>query len=88
MPPWLSEKKRKTILKKDTELRRRVELIQDFEMPVSVGTVEVSPDGRFVLASGKVSFQLHWLAVAAVLLDFFLDNRHPFTLTIANEMSQ
>jgi len=34
------------------DVRRRIELIQDFEMPGLSSNVQVSPDGNFVLATG------------------------------------
>lgn len=34
------------------DIRRRIELIQDFEMPGLSTTVRVSTDGNFVLATG------------------------------------
>lgn len=38
--------------KKDVDIRRRIELIQDFDMPgVSTG-VKISRDGKFILATG------------------------------------
>ena len=33
-------------------MRRRIELIQDFDMPDISHTVNVTPDGRYVFASG------------------------------------
>ncbi|KAK8406138.1 hypothetical protein O3P69_007096 [Scylla paramamosain] len=33
LPDWLTERKRRRLAKKDVELRRRIELIQDFTMP-------------------------------------------------------
>ncbi|GLH04953.1 Nucleolar protein 10 [Gryllus bimaculatus] len=52
LPDWLSEKKRRALQKKSVDIRRRIELIQDFEMPGVSTTVKVSPDGQYVLATG------------------------------------
>ncbi|KAK4880078.1 hypothetical protein RN001_008224 [Aquatica leii] len=52
LPEWLSERKRRAALKKDIDLRRRIELIQDFEMPAVSNTVRVSQDGQYILATG------------------------------------
>lgn len=34
------------------DLRRRIELIQDFEMPIVSTTVRTSPDGQYIMATG------------------------------------
>ncbi|XP_054717941.1 nucleolar protein 10-like [Uloborus diversus] len=52
LPDWLSERKRRMLQKKDVDIRKRIELIQDFDMPgVSTG-VKISRDGKFILATG------------------------------------
>ncbi|KFM59426.1 Nucleolar protein 10, partial [Stegodyphus mimosarum] len=52
LPEWLSERKRRMLQKKDVDIRRRIELIQDFDMPgVSTG-IKISRDGKFILATG------------------------------------
>lgn len=52
LPDWLSERKRRMLQRKDVDIRRRIELIQDFEMPgVSTG-VKMSGDGNFIFATG------------------------------------
>uniref|UniRef100_A0A8D8SGU2 Nucleolar protein 10 n=1 Tax=Cacopsylla melanoneura TaxID=428564 RepID=A0A8D8SGU2_9HEMI len=52
LPEWLSERKRRKLLKTNVDIRRRIELIQDFEMPGVSTSVRVSPDGQYVLATG------------------------------------
>ncbi|XP_067007575.2 nucleolar protein 10 isoform X2 [Anabrus simplex] len=52
LPDWLSDRKRRALQKKSIDIRRRIELIQDFEMPGLSSTVRVSPDGNFILATG------------------------------------
>lgn len=34
------------------DIRRRIELVQDFDMPAVSSTVRVSNDGQYVLATG------------------------------------
>lgn len=48
----MSDRKRRALLKKDVELRRRIELIQDFDMPGLSTTVKMSRDGQYVFATG------------------------------------
>lgn len=52
MPEWLSERKRRTLQKNDINIRRRIELLQDFEMPVASSNVCVSADKQYIMASG------------------------------------
>lgn len=52
LPEWLSERKRRSLQKKDVDVRRRIELIQDFEMPGASTGVKMSRDGNFIFATG------------------------------------
>lgn len=52
LPEWLSEKKRRALLKKNVDIKRRIELIQDFDMPGLSTTIKVSRDGNYILATG------------------------------------
>lgn len=52
LPEWLSERKRRSLLKKNVDIKRRIELIQDFDMPGLSTTIRVSRDGNYILASG------------------------------------
>ncbi|KAI5704453.1 hypothetical protein M8J75_005469 [Diaphorina citri] len=52
LPEWLSERKRRKLLKSNVDIRRRIELIQDFEMPGVSTSVRISPDGQYVLSTG------------------------------------
>ncbi|EZA53311.1 hypothetical protein DMN91_005222 [Ooceraea biroi] len=52
LPEWLSEQKRRRLLKKNVDIRRRIELIQDFDMPGVSTSIRVSKDGQYILATG------------------------------------
>ncbi|XP_012256477.1 nucleolar protein 10 [Athalia rosae] len=52
LPEWLSERKRRSLLKKNVDIRRRIELIQDFDMPGVSTNIKVSRDGQYILATG------------------------------------
>ncbi|EDO37775.1 predicted protein [Nematostella vectensis] len=52
LPEWLSERKRRTLQKNDIDIRRRIELIQDFEMPTASTNIQVSADNQYVMATG------------------------------------
>lgn len=49
---WLSERKRRALLKKNVDIKRRIELIQDFDMPALSTTIRVSNDGNYIMATG------------------------------------
>lgn len=46
------------ILVFSSDIQRRIELIQDFEMPTVATSIKVSKDGQFVLAAGETSSEL------------------------------
>ena len=41
LPEWLTERKRRQLVKNDIEVRKRIELIQDFEMPAVSDCVRI-----------------------------------------------
>ncbi|XP_049867826.1 nucleolar protein 10 [Pectinophora gossypiella] len=52
LPDWLSERKKRAILKKNVDLRRRIELVQEFDMPGVSTSLRVSKDGQYIMATG------------------------------------
>lgn len=52
LPDWLSDKKRRRILKKNADLLHKTELIQDLDMPVLSNNIVLSPDKNYLLVSG------------------------------------
>jgi ribosome biogenesis protein ENP2 len=52
LPDWISEQHRRKLVRDDVDIRRRIELIQDFNMPDSSDTIRVSKDGEYLLATG------------------------------------
>lgn len=52
LPEWLDERKRRSLLKKDEHLRRRIELLQDFTMPTVSNRVTISDNGEYILTTG------------------------------------
>lgn len=49
---WLTDQKRRKLLNKNVDLRKRIELIQDFNMPDSCNTIRMTPDYQFIIAAG------------------------------------
>ncbi|CAH1644950.1 unnamed protein product [Spodoptera littoralis] len=52
LPDWLTERKKRALLKKNVDLRRRIELIQEFDMPGVSTTIRVSKDGQYIMTTG------------------------------------
>ncbi|XP_012678932.2 nucleolar protein 10 [Clupea harengus] len=52
LPEWLSDRKKRALQKSDVDIQRRIELIQDFEMPTVCTSLKVSRDGQYILAAG------------------------------------
>ncbi|XP_018415060.1 PREDICTED: nucleolar protein 10 isoform X2 [Nanorana parkeri] len=51
LPEWLSDRKKRALQKKDVDIRRRIELIQDFDMPTVSTNIKVSRDGQYIMAT-------------------------------------
>jgi ribosome biogenesis protein ENP2 len=49
LPEWLGERARRNLAKRDEGIRRRIELIQDFQMPSSSSRVIQYADGRYIM---------------------------------------
>ena len=52
IPEWLGDRARRNMSKKDEAVRRRIELLQDFQMPASSSRLVQSPDGRYIMVAG------------------------------------
>ena len=70
LPEWLSERKRRQLLKQDVDIRRRIELIQDFTMPTASSNILVSKDSNYILASGVYKPRIKCFDVGQLSLKF------------------
>lgn len=70
IPEWLSDRKKRLLIKKDVDLRRRIQLIQDFEMPAVSHGVEVSPDGQYIIATGVYKPRIRCFDVNQLAMKF------------------
>ncbi|XP_026673737.1 nucleolar protein 10 isoform X1 [Ceratina calcarata] len=70
LPEWLTERKRRKLLKKNVDIRRRIELIQDFDMPGVSTAIRVTRDGQYVLATGTYKPRVKCFEVKNLSLKF------------------
>lgn len=49
---WLTDQRRRKLLNKSVDLRKRIELIQDFDMPDACQTLRMTSDQQFIIATG------------------------------------
>lgn len=52
LPEWLSDRKRRALQKNNLDIRRRIELIQDFDMPGLSTSMRLSEDGQYLMVTG------------------------------------
>ncbi|CAL2040330.1 unnamed protein product [Caenorhabditis brenneri] len=53
LPEWMSSRARRKLEQRNSDVRQRIQLIQDFEMPDVSNSVNITPDGKYVWASGN-----------------------------------
>ncbi|XP_041484227.1 nucleolar protein 10-like [Lytechinus variegatus] len=70
LPEWLSDRKKRALQKSDHDVQKRIQLIQDFEMPTVSGCVQVSPDGQYILATGTYKPRLRCYDVNHLSMKF------------------
>lgn len=52
LPDWLTDRKKRSSLNKNVDLRKRIELIQDFDMPGIASCIRMSKDNQYILVTG------------------------------------
>lgn len=52
IPDWLTDRKKRLLIKKDVSLQRRIQLLQEFEMPIASQKIGISPDKTHIYVSG------------------------------------
>ncbi|XP_062591859.1 nucleolar protein 10-like [Saccostrea cucullata] len=70
LPEWLSDRQRRSLQKQDIDVRRRIELLQDFDMPTASHCVGVSPDGQYICATGTYKPRIKCFDTAQMSLKF------------------
>ena len=76
LPEWLGERARRNLSKRDSAVRRRIELLQDFSMPCASSKLRQSHDGRCILASGTYHprIRLYELEELGMKFETYLDS--------------
>ncbi len=69
MPQWLSETKKRAMAK-DEDYRRRLELIQDFEMAVASQNIKMTKDGEHIIVTGTYPPIVRCYTVSDLALKF------------------
>lgn len=70
LPEWLGDRARRNLSKRDEAVRRRIELIQDFQMPSSSNKIVQSRDGRYIMVGGTYPPRIRCFDVHDVSLKF------------------
>ena len=52
LPEWLGDRAKRNLSKRDESIRRRIDLLQDFQMPSSSSKIVQSADGRYIFVAG------------------------------------
>jgi len=70
LPEWLSDRKKRAMQNKDLDVRRRVELIQDFTMPGVSTNIQMTKDGKYIMACGIYKPRIRCYEVANLSMKF------------------
>lgn len=70
LPEWLPERKRRKLQQQDQEIARRIELIQEFNMPVATTCMVMSPDSKFVYTAGVYKPRIRCYELAQLSMKF------------------
>lgn len=70
LPDWLSDRKRRQLLKKNSELRHRTEIIQGLEMPALSTEIVLSPDENYLYVTGVYSPRLRCFDLRQMSMKF------------------
>lgn len=70
LPQWLSDRRKRSLQKQDVELQRRIELLQDFEMPTVSQCVRVTNDGQYICVTGTYKPRIKCYDAAQMSMKF------------------
>lgn len=70
LPEWLTDRKKRQLQKNDLDIRQRIELIQDLEMPSVSSTIEATPDGSAIYVTGAYKPRVRCYELSNLSLKF------------------
>ncbi|XP_019614187.1 PREDICTED: nucleolar protein 10-like, partial [Branchiostoma belcheri] len=70
LPEWLTDRKKRDLQKKDADIQRRIQLIQDFEMPAVSNCIRSSRDGQYLMVTGTYKPRVRCYEVAQMSMKF------------------
>ncbi|GMI08737.1 hypothetical protein TrVE_jg9312 [Triparma verrucosa] len=70
LPSWLGERARRNLSKRDETVRRRIDLIQDFQFTSSSSKLRQSPNGQFLAATGAYPPSIKMYELSEMSLKF------------------
>ncbi|KAH8282591.1 hypothetical protein KR054_008625 [Drosophila jambulina] len=70
VPDWLTDRRKRSQLKKKVDSRRQIELIQDFDMPGVCTSIRMSPDNQYILATGTYKPRVKCFEVSNLSIKF------------------
>ncbi|KAK2164545.1 hypothetical protein LSH36_62g05021 [Paralvinella palmiformis] len=70
LPEWITDRKKRALQKNDTEFQKRIELIQDFEMPICSTNIKATPDGQYIFAAGLYKPRIRCYDVSQLSMKF------------------
>ncbi|XP_034945328.1 nucleolar protein 10 [Chelonus insularis] len=70
LPEWLSERKRRKLIKKNVDLRHHIRLLHDFNMPAVSTSIKISNDKQYIFATGTYKPRVKCFDVNNLALKF------------------
>ncbi|KAH8393543.1 hypothetical protein KR200_004544 [Drosophila serrata] len=70
VPDWLTDRRKRSQLKKKVDSQRQIELIQDFDMPGVCTSIRMSPDHQYILATGTYKPRVKCFEVSNLSIKF------------------
>lgn len=70
LPDWLSDRKKRTLQSSDNDVRQRIEIMQDFDMPTVSNCIQLSRNGQYIFATGVYKPRVRCYDVEQLSLKF------------------
>eukprot|EP00123_Amoebidium_parasiticum_P006757 comp17635_c0_seq1/m.17381 comp17635_c0_seq1/g.17381 ORF comp17635_c0_seq1/g.17381 comp17635_c0_seq1/m.17381 type:complete len:668 (-) comp17635_c0_seq1:63-2066(-) len=70
LPNWLSDRQKRRLLQNDSELRQRIQLLQDFDFPCAATRIKMSPNQQYIMATGVYKPRVRCYETAELAMKF------------------